>query len=253
MKICVLIPVYNSEKLIADVVNFVLQYTDNVIIVNDGSTEGTLDVLNFIKAENPDKIEIVSYAKNYGKGYALKKGFDFAVSQGFTHAVTMDADGQHKAEDLPKFFEKIIQKPDSLLIGTRNFNNPNMPQGSRFANRFSNFWFTMQTGKKLADTQTGFRLYPLEKMGKMRPVTRRYEAELELLVRSAWRNIKILPVEIDVYYPPLNERISFFRPKKDFFRISVLNTVLCFMAVFYGYPSMWLRKFKVQSSRFKAE
>jgi Glycosyltransferases involved in cell wall biogenesis len=242
MKICVLIPVYNSEKLIVNVIESVLQYAENVIIVNDGSTDGTIDVLSSTQAKNPDKIEIVSYNKNAGKGYALRKGFDFAESRGFTHVITIDADGQHKGKDLPKFFSEAVQNPDALLIGTRNFNNPNMPQGNLFANRFSNFWFTLQTGKKLADTQTGFRLYPLKRMNKMRSLTKRYEAELELLVRSAWRNIKILPVEIDVYYPPINERVSFFRPRKDFFRISVLNTVLCFAAVLYGYPSMFLRK-----------
>jgi hypothetical protein len=126
--------------------------------------------------------------------------------------------------------------PNALLIGTRDFSHPNMPNGNRFANRFSNFWFMLQTGIKLPDTQTGFRLYPLHGMGNMRLFTHRYEGELELLVRCAWRGISIQPVAIDVIYFSKNERISHFRPWNDFLRISLLNTVLCCLSIFYGHP-----------------
>ena len=242
MKICVIIPVYNSENLIANVLKSVLQYTENVIIVNDGSTDETLEVvLNSIRAKHSHGIQIVTYGKNKGKGYALQQGFKRALELGFTHAITMDADGQHLAGDLEIMTKVSENKPNALIIGTRKFDNPNMPQGNRFANNFSNFWFTVQTGKRLPDTQTGFRVYPLQKIGKMCLFTNRYEAELEILVRSAWRNISIVSQPINVYYPPVNERLSHFRRGKDFFRISVLNTVLCILAVVWGYPSMFLR------------
>ena len=245
MKICVIIPVYNSERLIADVVKSVLQYAENVIVVNDGSTDGTLDAIHRcgLEPQSTDKnITLVSYTKNRGKGYALQCGFRKAIEMGFTHAVTMDADGQHLATDIATLVQTAEKQPDAMIVGARKFDHPNMPQGSIFANKFSNFWFRVQTGKRLLDTQTGFRVYPLQKMGKMRLFTNRYEAELEVLVRSAWRNIPIVSQAINVYYPPEKERVSHFRAGKDFFRISVLNTVLCFLAVVYGYPRMLVHR-----------
>jgi hypothetical protein len=164
------------------------------------------------------------------------------MEMGFTHAVTMDADGQHLATDIATLVQTAGKHPEALIIGARKFDNPNMPRGNIFANNFSNFWFMVQTGKRLSDTQTGFRVYPLQKIGKMRLFTSRYEAELEMLVRSAWRGIPIVPQPVNVYYPPMDERLSHFRGGKDFFRISVLNTVLCFFAVVYGYPSMLIRR-----------
>jgi glycosyltransferase involved in cell wall biosynthesis len=241
MKICVIIPVYNSENHIIDVIEDVLQYAGNMIVVNDGSTDGTTEKLSgFLKLEKP--VTLVSYAKNRGKGYALKQGFRRALELGFTHAVTMDADGQHLATDISLLTEKAQENREALIVGSRKFDNPNMSKGSKFANHFSNFWFRVQTGIALPDTQTGFRVYPLQKMGRMHLFTNRYEAELELLVRCAWKNIKLIPQPVNVYYPLQNERLSHFRAGKDFFRISVLNTVLCLFAVVYGYPSMFLRK-----------
>jgi glycosyltransferase involved in cell wall biosynthesis len=185
---------------------------------------------------------VLSYDKNRGKGYALRQGFKRASELGFTHAITMDADGQHLATDIAALQQVSRKNPDALIIGSRQFNNPNMPEGSLFANNFSNFWFRVQTGISLPDTQTGFRVYPLHLMRNMHLFTNRYEAELELLVRLAWRGIKMIPQGINVYYPPKNERLSHFRKGKDFFRISVLNTVLCVLAVVYAYPTMFLRK-----------
>ncbi|MDR1553771.1 MAG: glycosyltransferase family 2 protein [Prevotellaceae bacterium] len=255
-RFCVIIPVYNSENFISDTINSVLQYAENIIIINDGSTDGTADVIiqhygfdlqsreviENCKCQKNANIIVISYSKNRGKGYALQQGFKKALELGFTHVVTMDADGQHLANDIALLTERTQKNPDALIVGSRKFDNPNMLKGSRFANNFSNFWFRMQTGISLPDTQTGFRLYPLHRMGNMRLFTNRYETELELLVRLAWRGIKIIPQEINVYYPPENERLSHFRKGIDFFRISVLNTVLCVFAVVYGYPSMFLRK-----------
>lgn len=237
-KVALLVPAYNCEKTIESVVNSLLKYTSNILVVNDGSTDRTQNILS----KFGDKITLISYEKNRGKGYALKKGFDKCVEMGFDYALTLDSDGQHAASDIPAFMEALQENPDTLLLGARSFDNPNMPQGNVFANKFSNFWFTVQTAHKLSDTQTGYRLYPLKKMKKMRPTTHRYEAELELLVRCAWRNIRIASVPIQVYYPPQEERVSHFRPKKDFIRISFLNTALCILAVLYGYPSMAARK-----------
>lgn len=240
-KICVLIPVYNHAKELPKVIEGVLEYSSSLIVVNDGSTDSTSEILKDFES----RITLVSYSKNRGKGYALKVGFTKALQLGFTCVITIDSDGQHFATDLPKCFDAAQRFPNALIIGSRGMDSENMPEGNRFANKFSNFWFTVQTGIKLPDTQTGYRLYPLQKMNGLRPSTNRYEAELELLVRSTWRGIKLVPIPIQVYYPPKNERISHFKPRVDFVRISLLNSLLCFIAIIYGYPRMainWMLK-----------
>jgi glycosyltransferase involved in cell wall biosynthesis len=236
-KVCVIIPAYNCEKTIKDVLLSVLKYTSDVIVINDGSIDNTVNVLLSF-----EQIILVSYLKNKGKGYALTQGFNEAVKRGFDYALTLDADGQHKTDDVITFLNAMQQHPNALIVGARSFNHPNMPQGNVFANKFSNFWFTLQTANKFPDTQSGYRLYPLKKMQRMRPFTHRYEAELELLVRCAWKNIALLAIPIQVYYPTKADRVSHFRPKKDFIRISLLNTILCLLAIVYGYPSMAIRK-----------
>ena len=156
--------------------------------------------------------------------------------------ITLDGDGQHYPEDLPAFFEMAEKHPDAMLIGSRNLRMENMPGGNTFANKFSNFWFKVQTGVSLPDTQSGFRLYQLDKLGSLWYLTSRYEAELEMLVAQCWKRVEMVPVPIDVYYPPAGERVTHFRPFWDFFRISILNTILCILALLYGYPSKLLRK-----------
>ena len=237
-KICVLIPAYNCEKSIATVIASVLRHTPNVLVVNDGSTDATLSI---ISTQFENQVVLVSYPQNRGKGYALKKGFEKARELGYTAVITIDSDGQHSADDIPKFVRFIQENPKSLIVGARSFNHPNMPSGNLFANKFSNFWFTVQTANKLPDTQSGYRLYPIAEM-KMLPITKRYEAEIELLVRSAWRGIPICSVPISVHYDPIEERVSHFRPKQDFSRISVLNSCLCILAIIYGYPSIFIHK-----------
>ncbi|MCQ2059001.1 MAG: glycosyltransferase family 2 protein [Bacteroidaceae bacterium] len=237
---CIIIPVYNNQSTIASVIEQVLGYCQDIIVVNDGSTDNTVSILETERLSHPGRVSIVSYTKNRGKGYAITKGFQAALQKGYRYAVTMDADGQHYAHNLPHFEQAIINNPDSLIVGARNLNAPGMPKKNTFANRFSNFWFSVQTLQRLPDTQTGYRLYPLERLGRIHLCGSRYEAELELLVRAAWRGIRLLPITIDVYYP--QERVSHFRPVLDFTRISILNTILCIFAIIYGYPSILIHR-----------
>lgn len=234
--ICVIIPTYNNDKTIKTVIDSCLEMTRSLIVVNDGSTDNTATILSSYNDNH--NIDIVEYARNRGKGYALKKGFEYARMKSYKYAITLDADGQHFAFDIPLFADEIEKNPNALVVGSRFLNAENMPRQNTFANKFSNFWFTVQTLQSVPDTQTGFRLYPLEKMGKMWWLTSRYEAELEMLVYAAWNGVKIISKPINVYYPSPEKRVSHFRPFIDFFRISVLNTILCFLAIFYGGPRM---------------
>lgn len=235
-KICVLIPTYNNAGTLGDVLRSVLSYTRHVIVINDGATDDTAEIL----AQFP-QVPVVTYAPNQGKGIALRRGFRSAIDMGYDYAITIDADGQHFASDLPVFLERLQAEPKAVLIGARNLQQENMPGKNTFANKFSNFWFYVETGLKMPDTQSGYRLYPLHAMKDMRFACRKYEFEIEVLVRCAWKGIKIDWVPVQVYYPPAEERVSHFRPFRDFSRISVLNTVLVTIAFLYIHPRNFFR------------
>lgn len=228
---CVIIPTFNNQKTIAGIINDILNYTERVIVVNDGSTDKTSEILAAYQ-----HIDIIEYRPNKGKGFAIRAGFKRALESGYDYAITIDADGQHFADDLPLFLQKIQERPDSLIIGSRNIEAEGMPGKNTFANRFSNFWFRLETGIRLPDTQSGYRLYPLEAFKNTHFITRKYEFEIEILVRAAWRNIPIIPISIKVYYPPAGERVSHFRPLRDFSRISLLNTVLVMITLLVIWP-----------------
>lgn len=231
MSWCVVIPTYNNEKTLESVVRDVLQVTGQVIVVNDGSTDATGSIL-----EKFSQITVITLPQNRGKGHALQKGFEQAVGQGHRYAVTIDSDGQHAAGDIQTFIRKAEELPDSLIIGSRTLPKEKLRKGSGFANRFSNFWFRLITGIDLPDTQSGFRLYPLDRIRQIRFFTGKYEFELEVLVRAAWKGIRVTDVPIRVHYPERDERVSHFRPFRDFVRISLLNTVFVFIALFYVKP-----------------
>jgi len=236
MKYCVIIPTFNNDKTLEGVISDVLRITKDIIIVNDGSTDSTAAILG--KLSN---LKIISYSPNRGKGYAIRKGFEAAITSGYDYAITIDSDGQHFPSDIDVFVKRAGEIPDSLIVGARNLDPERLSRGSRFANRFSNFWYRFLTGVKLTDTQTGYRLYPLNLIRDMKFFTRKYEFELEVLVRAAWRRINVTSAPIRVYYPPREERISHFRPFTDFARISLLNTVLVLIALLYIKPFSFLK------------
>lgn len=235
-QLILLIPTYNNAATLGKVLSDVLDFPFPVIVVNDGSTDHTLAVLQAFP-----QVHTISYPRNRGKGYALNTGLKAATEAGYRYAITLDSDGQHYADDIPLFLHAIEQYPDSLLIGARNLASDNMPGKNTFANKFSNFWFTLETGIKLTDTQSGYRLYPLHKLKGISLFTTKYEYELEIIVQAAWRNIRVANVPIKVYYPPAAERVSHFRPLQDFTRISLLNSILVLIALLWYWPLKCLR------------
>lgn len=240
-EVCAVIPTYQNAKTLLQVVADVHRVVDTVFVVDDGSTDGTAALLDKATGnERPEKV--LTHPKNCGKGAALKTGLTYARQQGFRYAVTVDADGQHRADDIPALLKAVEEEPDALAIGSRGLQHENMPAKSTFANRFSNFWFALQTLQRLPDTQSGLRVYPLRRLHGLRWMSARYEAELTLLVFSAWAGVKLLPVPVSVYYPPRDQRVTHFRPGRDFTRISVLNTLLCFLMVVYGWPRIFCRQ-----------
>ncbi|MDY6801977.1 MAG: DUF2062 domain-containing protein [Bacteroidota bacterium] len=243
-KCCVIIPTYNNDQTLKRVINDVLKYTEQVIVVNDGSTDKTAEIL-----QQFNQVDIISYCKNRGKGYALRKGIRHAYEQGFKYAITLDSDGQHFASDLPNFVEKIDDHPNAIIIGNRSMGQDGIPGKSSFGNRFSNFWFWFETGIRLPDTQSGFRLYPLEPLSKMKFFTRKFEFEIEVIVRAAWKGVEVTTTPIQIYYAPKETRVSHFRPFHDFSRVSVLNTILVIYALLIVKPFLFVKKLNKHNIR----
>ena len=194
LKCCVIIPCYDNAGTVRDVTERALNFCCDVIVVDDGSTDGPAAALQGLPAK------VVRHDRNRGKGQALKTGFRIAASLGFERAITLDSDGQHYPEDIQAFAAALDTHPGSMLVGCRNLR------------------------------------HQLRKLGSMALLTSRYEAELELLVSQCWKGIDIQEIPIQVYYPPQSQRITHFRPFRDFLRITILNIFLCLFALIYGYP-----------------
>lgn len=241
---CVLIPTYNNSLTLEKVIASVLEYTSDLIVVNDGSTDSTKEILSRFP-----KIKVLHHKKNLGKGTALKAGFKKAGEMGYAYAISIDSDGQHFAEDLPVFIDKLSENHNQvLLIGSRNMGTPDIPKKSSFGHGFSNFWVWVETGIKLTDTQCGYRLYPLKTVNNLPLRTNRFEFEIEVLVKTAWRGVPIENVPVKVRYD-YRERVSHFRPFWDFARITLLNIWFVFVTFFYIKPKKKFFVFKEKGLR----
>ncbi len=238
----VLIPTYNNQNTLSDVIESVLKYTDRIIVVNDGATDRTEEILS-----RYSNITVVKHKLNKGKGVALRTGFKKALELGYRYVITIDSDGQHNPEELPAFLEKIEKEPDSLIVGARNMEQSSVPGKSSFGHKFSNFWYKVETGIDLPDTQSGYRLYPVEKLQGMKFFTNKFEFEIEVIVRAAWRGINVTSVPVSVVYFPEETRVTHFRPVRDFTRVSILNTVLVFLAFTIFRPLIYFRDLRKKS------
>lgn len=243
MGCCVIIATYNNDQTLESVVKGCLEYCRDVIVVNDGATDQTTAILNRLP-----QVEHIHLPENTGKGWALRQGFKYAINKGFRYAITLDSDGQHFPQDIPAFLNVVEENPDTMVIGARNMEQDAVPGTSSFGHKFSIFWFKVETGQTVPDVQTGFRLYPLRKVRELgRFYTTKYEFEVEVLVRLAWAGVKILSVPVQVYYAPKEIRVSHFRKFRDFSRVSVLNSLLVFMALLWVRPFLFFKNLRQKS------
>ena len=238
---CVLIPTYNNQNTLNKVILEVLTYTSNIIVVNDGSTDATGKILSDCK-----DVRVVSIPENKGKGNALKTGFKIAAESGYDYAISMDSDGQHFPDDLSVFLQALEDRkpndPELLVIGARKMDDPSVPDKSSVGNRFSSFWFWVETGIKLSDTQCGYRLYPLQAVNSLHLYTSRFELEIEVIVKAAWKGVEVKNLPVKVLYDP-NERVTHSRPFQDVARITLLNIWFVGVAFLYIAPVNFFRNF----------
>lgn len=224
VKTAILIPVYDHGASLRHVVLAALRQHPHVIVVDDGCTDGGPESLAGLPAH------LVRHERNRGKGAAIRSGAAAAVALGYTHVITLDADGQHKAEDIPAFLAAIEESPWSIIIGARDFNVPNVPGSSRFGRKFSQFWMFVQTGLNISDMQSGFRAYPVGILERVVCSDSGYSFEIEIVVRAAWAGFAIREIPVQVFYPPREERRSHFKALADNLRITWLNTRLTIRA-----------------------
>jgi uncharacterized protein (DUF2062 family) len=218
--ICVVVPVYNHALTVGRVAREA-QAVFPVIAINDGSTDDTSRVLAEIK-----DIVLITLPQNQGKGAALRTGFAEAEKRGFTHAITIDADGQHSTAALPEFADACRRHPEALLVGVRDLHRAGASWSRRFTNNLSTFWFRVETGVPLTDTQCGYRCYPLAAINRLRVRTQRYAYELEVMVKAAWAGIPLLARPVSADYAAPTSRLSHFHPWRDMAQISRLHSRL---------------------------
>ncbi|MCF4101632.1 DUF2062 domain-containing protein [Gillisia sp. M10.2A] len=241
LKCCIIIPTYNNEQSLGTVIENLLAYSHNLIIINDGSTDGTKEILTLFS-----QAHIIHLSENRGKGTALKTGFEAAEKLGFEYAISIDSDGQHYPDDLDVFLTHLERKapshPEILLVGDRNMGGDGIPGKSTKGNRFSNFWYLVVTGSQLHDTQSGYRLYPIKVVNQIKLYTRKFELEIEVIVKASWRNVEVKNVPIKVLYP--ENRVTHFRPFMDITRIVLLYMWFVLVSFFYIHPRNKYQDFK---------
>jgi|SRR3990172_4915981 glycosyltransferase involved in cell wall biosynthesis len=219
-RFAVIIPVYNHEQRVADVVRNTLKLGFPVFVVDDGSTDATYD-----KIRNMAGISIIRHDRNRGKGAAIKTGF--AAAAGISDwAITIDADGQHDPDNALTLIHAI---PDAamhanrrpIIIGMReNMAGDDVPWTSSFGREFSNFWVRASGGPAIKDSQSGFRIYPLPQCMLLNIRANRFQFEVEMLAKAGWNRFPVIEAPISVSYTPGTPRISHFRPFIDFVRNS---------------------------------
>ena len=221
MRPCILIPCYNHPGTVAAVTAAAREFGE-VIVVDDGSAPPVPALPG---------CEMERLPENHGKGAALRAGFRRAMKLGYTHAITMDADAQHFAEDLPKFLAAAGAQPGALIVGVRDLAAAGCPGHRQRSNAVSAFWFHVATGVRLRDTQCGFRCYPLDLVESLSVRSGRYAFELEFMVRAAWLGTPIVAVPVKCVYLD-GIRNSHFRPVVDLWRIMRMNIVLVLQSWF---------------------
>ena len=229
MRVAIVIPVYNHEQRLEAVISDCLKLGLPIFVVDDGCTDRTPAILEQFKG-----ISVLHHLKNQGKGAALLTGFA-AAARTCNWAITLDADGQHHPADAKELITAVPDKMRPIIIGARQgMDTENVPWTSRFGRGFSNFWVWISGGPWVSDSQSGFRLYPLPEVLQLPVTTRRYQFEVEVLVKARQRGIPILEIPVQVVYQIEGERISHFRPFIDFCRNSATFTRLITSRIFAG-------------------
>ena len=215
MKVCIVIPAYNEARTVRDVASRALQQLADVVVVDDGSADGTAAALDGLP------VTLISNPVNMGKGASLWRGFSAALAAGAEAVITLDADGQHRPEDIPRILAACAEHHGRIVIGARVQDKDRVPPLRRFANRFANFWVAWASGFPVSDSQSGFRLYPaavLKHVKVFHGPGARFAFESEILIEAGRAGVRTVAVPIAAIYPA-GRRLSHYRAVVDTARI----------------------------------
>jgi glycosyltransferase involved in cell wall biosynthesis len=229
IKCCVVIPVYDHEHAITAVVDGVIAQGLPCILVDDGSASSCAALLDTLVAARPHQVGLVRLAHNQGKGVAVLAGFQRAMEQGYTHAVQIDADGQHCVTDLPKFIALANQHPEAVIVGCPIF-DASVPKSRLYARYLTHVFVWINTlSFEIRDSMCGYRLYPLNavmQLTRTQRIGRRMNFDTDILVRLVWQGSGVINLPTPVTYP--SDGVSHFRLVMDNVLITRMHTILFF-------------------------
>ncbi|MET0389208.1 MAG: glycosyltransferase family 2 protein [Polyangiales bacterium] len=227
---CVLIPTYDNPDTIAQVVESVRPYVPDVIVVDDGSHERARTAIDALGESA--RATVVRREHNGGKGAAVKTGLAAAQAQGYSHALQVDADGQHCVEDIPRFLDEARTHPTSLVLGAPQF-GADAPRARIYGRQVSIGFVHLETGGRvIADPLCGFRVYPVDAALRCAPRADRMEFDPEIAVRMVWQGVPVRNLPTHVRYIPRDQGgVSHFQLVRDNVRISFMHSRLVCLAI----------------------
>jgi len=243
-KPCVIIPVYNHEQVVSVVVNAVLAHDLPCILIDDGSSAVCANVLTQIAVAAAERVTLLRHPHNRGKGGAMLTGFQWAANAGYTHALQIDADGQHCTDDIPRFLKLAAAHPAAVIVGYPQY-DANVPTARFYGRYLTHVWVWINTlSFDIKDSMCGFRVYPLSVVTALLQQTRlreRMDFDTDVLVRLHWRGVTMINVPTRVTYPA--DGISHFRMVWDNLLISRMHATL-FFGMLLRLPVLLARKLK---------
>lgn len=244
MKTCIVIPVYNHDEAISHVINAIRPFNLPCFLVNDGSSDPCTAVLRRLAQQEKTWLILHERVKNGGKGAAVITGLELALSHDFTHAIQIDADGQHCVADISQFLAVSATNPDKLILGFPHFDG-NIQKRRLYGRQFTNLWIWINTlSFDIADGMCGFRCYPLASVKQILQTTdlgQHMDFDIEIVVRLHWLGIKVINIDTDVRYPL--DGISHFRMLKDNLLISKKHAQL-FFGMLWRLPTLVTRRWQ---------
>jgi len=239
-KIAILIPSYNEGKRIGSVIKKCFAYDQDIIVIDDGSTDNTAEILKEFKTRNNMKVTLITHSVNKGKGEALKTGFDFAVNNNYSGVITIDADDQHDVGEINYFLNEIDENNPDMIVGSRFSDTKGMPFIRRFVNYFTSWVISNIAGKKIEDVQSGYRFIKTTVLKSIKLETKNFDTEPEILLKAGWLNYKITNIPIKTIYHT-DECKSHVNPIKDtikFFKLVLISI-------------KWKRSFFIEAKKAK--
>lgn len=241
MKTCIIIPVYNHEQALPSVVAAVKPFGLRCFLIDDGSSAACRQVLADCVRGESGWLKLLTRPENGGKGAAVLDGFQAALAEGYTHALQIDADGQHQIDDITRFLQLSRQNPEALIAGRPIFGR-DAPKSRQYGRQFTNLWVWINTVSfAIGDAMCGFRLYPLaavDRLCRTVAIGRRMDFDIDIVVRLYWQGVRIINVPTRVSYPL--DGVSHFRMGRDNLMISKIHARL-FFGMLARLPRLLLR------------